>query len=286
MQVQIVFNPASGRYSPARVAKLAAAFVARGATVTTTSTGAGPVAVMATAEHLVVVGGDGTVRHVAYALAALERAPRLSVYAGGTVNLLAREWTGAHERRPRGMAAFAARVLAGDERPRFPIELDDGLFLSCAGAGWESVAVATVDVRLKRAIGRFAYAVSAVRSLVRWRPVGIVLVADGRTMACEGFHIAKGVHYAGRWRLADRMLGHEPVMQVVALRRARRRDLLRFWGALATGRSVAALPRVEVVECAVLIATADRAVPVQADGDLVGTLPMTFRVGERAIVLC
>lgn len=281
MQVQIVYNPASGRYSPARVAALAAAFAARGAGVTTTATGRGAVAVMAAADHVVVVGGDGTVRHVAHALAALERAPRLSVYAGGTVNLLAREWVG-----PRGATAFAARVLAGEERRRFPIALDEGLFLSCAGAGWESVAVATVDLRLKRAIGRLAYAVSAARSLSRWRPVPIVLVADGRTVACEGFHIARGVHYAGRWRLADRMLGHEPVMQVVALRRARRRDLLRFWGALVAGRSVARLPGVEVVECAVLTATAEGQLPVQADGDLVGMLPMTFRVGERAIVLC
>lgn len=281
MRVQIVFNPGSGHYSPRLVAAVARAFERRGATVTTTATGDAPPAVSAEADHVVVVGGDGTVRHVAHVLARMDAPPRLSVYPGGTVNLLAREWPGRH--RP---AAFAARVAGRTERARFAVEWEGGSFLCCAGAGWESAAVAAVDPRLKRVAGRFAYAVAAARLMLRWRPTPITLVADDRTIRCEGFHIAKGVHYAGRWRLAGQAFGHEPVMQLVALTRARRRDLARFWWALLRGRPVGELPRVIVVECRTLVASADAAMPVQADGDLIGTLPMTFIVARRAITTC
>lgn len=281
MHVEIVFNPASGRHSPRRLRALAAAFAARGARVTTTATGTGAPTLREDVDHVVVVGGDGTVRHVAGAVARLDRPVPLSVFPGGTVNLMAREWP-----RHRDLAGFAARVLRREERPRLAVGWDDGQFLCCAGAGWESVAVAAVDPRLKRVIGRLAYAVAGARSLLRWRPRPITLVADGQAIACEGFHIAKGLHYAGRWRLADRALGHEGVMQVVALRRARRRDLARFWMALVRGRPVGRLRGVTVIECRELVAAATERVPVQADGDLVGALPMTFRVADRAITTC
>lgn len=277
--MQILFNPASGRCSPRLVAAVAEALGRRGAAVTLTETGAGPPAIAAV-DHVCVVGGDGTLRHVAHALAAMADAPRLSAFPGGTVNLIAREWAGG-----RCVETFAERVLAAAARPHFAVRLGEaGLFLACAGAGWESAAVAEVDPRLKRRIGRLAYAASAVRALWRWTPPAITLVADGRRIACAGFHIAKGAHYAGPWRLGSRAWGAEPLMEVVALTRARRRDLLRFWWTLARGRPVGALPHVLVVACAEL--RAEGAWPVQADGDVVGVLPMTFRVAEAPLVLC
>lgn len=281
-RVQILYNVGSGRCSPKLVAHLAAAFRRRGAEVVSTETGRTPPAIAADADHVCVVGGDGTLRHVAHALAAMPSAPPLSAFPGGTVNLLAREWDGG-----ACVETFAARVLARAERSHFPVHLGDaGLFLACAGAGWESAAVAGVSPGLKRRIGRLAYAVSALRTLARWRAPQITLIADRRPVACGGFHIAKGVHYAGPWRLASRALGAEPLMQVVALTRARRRDLLRFWWTLARGSPVADLPGVVVIECATLDAEADTPWPVQADGDLVGTLPMRFRVAETPLGMC
>lgn len=286
MRVQILHNPASGRCSPRLTARLAAAFARRGAAVTLTETGRGPPEIAADADHLCVVGGDGTLRHVAHALAAMAEPPPMSAFPGGTVNLLAREWDGG-----RCAETFAARVLARTERSHLPVHLgDDGLFLVCAGAGWESAAVAAVSPRLKRWIGRAAYALSALRLFVRWRAPRIRLIADEREVICGGFHIAKGAHYAGPWRLAARAMGAEPLMHVVALTRAGRRDLLRFWWTLARGGTVAALPHVEAFDCAVLEVEiegeAGGAWPVQADGDVVGALPMRFRVAERAVRMC
>lgn len=279
--VQIIVNPASGRHSDARILALVGAFDALGAATVVTRTGGVPPAILDDAERVVVVGGDGTVRHVAHALSALAAPPPLAVFPAGTVNLLAREWGATPS-----VAAFAARVVTRDARARFAIGCEGGSFLCCAGAGWESVAVATASPRLKAVIGRLAYAVAAAARLATWKPPAITLLADERAIRCQGFHVAKGTHYAGPWRMADRRLAHEPVMQVVVLRRARRRDLVRFWWTLIVGRPVAALPHVEVVECATLVASAGSALPVQADGDLVGVLPMTFRVADRALMFC
>lgn len=280
-RVQILFNAAGGRCSPQRVARVADALRARGAAVTLTETGHAPPEI-AEVDHVCVIGGDGTLRYVAHALAQLDRPPPLSAYPGGTVNLLAREWDGG-----ACADAFATRVLAQQRRPHFPIEMDGrGLFLACAGVGCESAAVAGVSLPLKRRLGRVAYAWSALRLLARWRPPAIRLMLDGRVLTCGGFHVAKATYYAGPWRLASRALGPEPLMEVVLLTRARRRDLIRFWWTLARGRPVARLPNVEVVACRELHAEADAPWPVQADGDLVGTLPLTLRVAAVPLYFC
>src|SRR5699024_7885141 len=135
------------------------------------------------------------------------RAVTLSIYPTGTINLLAREAA-----YPRGAEAFAAFVLAGADRRRehFPVALGEGHFFACAGVGPDSLAVDRVSRRLKRAMGRLAYAVSVLKLLASWPRHAITLDADGRRVACEAFYVAKGRYYAGGWSFAPQARVHEP----------------------------------------------------------------------------
>jgi diacylglycerol kinase family enzyme len=280
--VQLFSNPNAGRHSRRKVAALAEALEARGASVLLSECANGPPRIAEEATHVCVVGGDGTVRHVADAVLRAARPVTLSIYPTGTINLLARE-----AGYPRRAGEFADLLLKdGPRRHHYPVAMGDSHFFACAGVGPDSLAVARVSRRLKRAIGRLAYAVAAVGLLLRWQRHRIELEAEGRTVSCEAFYVAKGRYYAGGWSFAKAARVGEPVLHVVVLRRARRRDYLRFVAALATGRDATELANVETFTCTTLQASADIALPIQADGDIVGTLPARLTISEVPLTFC
>lgn len=280
--VQLFSNPKSGRHSRRRVAALAAALEARGATVLLSESSGSAPHIADEATHVCVAGGDGTVRHVADAVIRQRRAVTLSIYPAGTVNLLALE-----AGYPREADEFAAFVLdRANRRKHFPVALNDSHFFACAGAGPDSLAVAQVSGKLKRTIGRFAYALAALKLLFAWPRHSIILDTGERQVRCEAFYVAKGRYYAGRWSFAKHARVGEPLLHVVALRQARRRDYLRFIAALAAGQEVSVLANVETFTCTSLHAMGNAAVPLQADGDIVDRLPVSLAVRQTPLIFC
>ncbi|HYI38895.1 MAG TPA: diacylglycerol kinase family protein [Allosphingosinicella sp.] len=281
--VQLFYNRTSGGHCPHRLAALRAGFEARGAKVLLSECGpAHPIEVGAETSHVCAVGGDGTLRHVALALARCGRRLPLSVYPAGTVNLVHRE-----RLFPLDPAGHALRLLAEDTGASLhPAALNDTFFLACASVGPDSRAAAEVSLALKARVGRLAYAWAMVRILIDWRRAPIRLAWDGGALDCEAFYVAKGRYFAGPWSFAPEAdLGH-PLLHVVALARARRRDFARFVFALWRGRRVDALPGVTAFTCTALEAQADVPLPIQADGDPVGTLPASIALHGETLGLC
>jgi len=280
--VQLVSNPSAGRHKAQRIAAVGRAFEELGATVHYTPCTSQPPPIRDDTTHVCVAAGDGTVRHVAGMMARAGHTVPLSIYPLGTINLLAME--AGYPRRPED---FARMVLTTTpSRQHYPVTIGDGYFFACAGVGPDSVAVARVSSRLKRAIGRFAYGVAMLGVLASWPRPRISLRLGEQTMACEAFYVAKGRYYAGRWSFAPAARVHHPVLHVVALTLARRRDYLRFILAVAMGSDLARLPNVEVLTCATLRAEAAEPLPVQADGDVVCSLPVTLTVAAAPLIFC
>jgi diacylglycerol kinase family enzyme len=281
--VQLFYNRTSGGHCPHRLAALRAGFEAKGARVILSECGpAHPIVVGEEVSHVCAVGGDGTLRHVAIALARCGRPLPLGVYPAGTVNLIHRERLFPLD--PEGQAARLLGEPSG--RPFHPAALNDTFFLACASVGPDSRAVAEVSLRLKARIGKLAYAVAFARILLDWRRAPIRLRWDGGELPCEAFYVAKGRYFAGPWSFAPEADIAEPVLHVVALARARRRDFARFAFALWRGRRVDALPGVTAFACTALEAEAEAPLPIQADGDPVGALPASIALHGEALSLC
>ncbi|MGZ8306973.1 MAG: diacylglycerol/lipid kinase family protein, partial [Allosphingosinicella sp.] len=157
---------------------------------------------------------------------------------------------------------------------------------ACASVGPDSRAVAAVSLELKARIGRLAYAWAFVRLLFDWKRSPIRLAWDGGALDCEAFYVAKGRYFAGPWSFAPEAEIGEPLLHVVALARARRRDFARFAWALWRGRRVDSLPGARAFTCTALEARSDSPLPVQADGDPVATLPASIALHEEALSLC
>lgn len=278
--IQIVSNPTAGSHSARKVAALADALERAGAKVLRSECGPGvDPQIDPRADHLCVVGGDGTISHAARAVIAAARPIGLSLYPAGTINLL-------HREAPCDLApdAFARRLLEQTEaRDHYAATLGDSLFLACASVGPDSAAVAAVSSRLKRRIGRLAYGVAFVGVLFHWPRPNIVLRSGGRTVACEAFYVAKCRYFAGPWSFAPDARGSDPLLHVVALEKATRWRYARFLVALLTGGSIEKVPGAICFTCTALEADCGEPLPVQADGDTAATLPVSIALREAPL---
>lgn len=278
--VQLFFNPLSGDYSLRRIARLREAFEQAGARVILAESSAAVAPVIdPDATHVCVAGGDGTVRHVVAAMAAGKSVLPVAQYPAGTINLLAREL--AYPARPQ---EFVARMLGKDpHRKNYAAAIHDSLFLCCASIGPDCHAVASVSPKLKRLVGRLAYGISFVTTLIRWPRPQLELVVGDKVHPCEAVYIAKGRYYAGPFAFAPRAALSDSKLHVVALKTARRRDFALFAVDLMLGRDPGERTGVISTTCTALEVRGAEGFPVQADGDIVAALPISVTASHKPI---
>jgi diacylglycerol kinase (ATP) len=284
-RVLIIANPAAGRAGPARrrLARVVAALRHLGCGVVVRHAG-GPgdverLARAAAAEFEVVVaaGGDGTVNAVANGLAGTPQP--FAVLPLGTANVLACEIG-----LPREAERLAAVIAAGPARPIWPGRVGDRLFLEMASSGFDAMTVAAVAPRLKRHLGRIAFAWAIFGCLMRYRACDLVVEIGGAEYRVAAAVAAKGRCYAGRYVIAPRASLAEPWLDLVLFQRSGRLAVLRYLAALLRGR----LPRradIAIVRCREAVVSGDARLPVQADGEIVGHLPMRIAIADRPLYL-
>jgi len=284
--ILIIVNPAAGRRRSAerRLRRLVTALERQGCCVVLRRAGprlgdAERLAREAEAEFdaIVAAGGDGTVHAVVNGLAG--RPIPIGVLPFGTANVLAREI--GLPRRPERLAAL---IAAAPARPIWPGRVNGRAFVMMASAGFDSEIVVSINDALKRRAGRLAFAWAALVQLCGYRPCELTVRADGIEHRAAAMIAAKGRYYAGPFVVApDANLG-EPTLELVLFRQAGRLAILRY----ALGLFLGVLPRlhdVTILRAREVMVTGDRVLPVQGDGEIVGHLPVTIRIGHDPLLL-
>ena len=234
--------------------------------------------------EIVVSGGDGTINE---ALQSIVGTPaRLGILPAGTANVLARELKlpfdaeRAAETVARGATRKVYAGLAFCEATRAR-----RYFLLMAGVGLDASVVKRVRPRLKRRVGEAAFWVSGLSHLASWEPVPFHVEIDGRKFPATFAAVGRAAHYGGELSITPRARLDAPEFEVCLINsRSRLRYLQLLAGAM----------RAEGIEgdrrgVRYLRATRARAegdgVLVQADGELIGELPMTFEIVPAPIKL-
>ncbi len=270
--IQIFANPTSGSFDRGTLDSFLTELQSRGVrTIMSWSTPGQYLVIDDEATAACAFGGDGTTRHVAEAVSACGRTVPLSVFPAGTVNLLAREMVG------RTGRADTANLPDAGLKSHYGAKINSALFMVCASVGPDSRAVAIVSSRLKRVIGRSAYALSFLGQWRRWPRETMTLSWDGGEIVCEAFYVAKGRYYAGPWSFAPHARVTDPLLHVVALLRADRRRYLKFMWAVMMNKVEEDANLIRFT-CTALDIKAENAAPVQADGDIITYLPATINV--------
>jgi diacylglycerol kinase (ATP) len=222
---------------------------------------------------VVAAGGDGTIAEVASGLAGT--AALLGILPLGTANVLAWELglPPGPERAARVLTAGRAAVLHpglarfGDGSSR--------LFVQMVGAGFDAAVVANLDLSLKRRIGKAAYVAQSARELFRYPFPRFTASLDGAEEEVASAIVTKGRLYAGRHLLAPGAAPGERGFRVALFRGVGPARAALYGAALPLDL----LPRLSGVEIRrasrIRLAAAPAVpVPVQADGDRAGLLPV------------
>lgn len=274
----LIVNPTSGGYSAAAIDRILHALTRNGLApvllTTATPQDAALFAARICAENedplILAAGGDGTVNGVLNGL--VPGSATLGVIPLGTSNVLAREL------QIETVDEALQRVIRGDSRSIAAGEAECGgerrRFLLMAGAGVDGAIVQGVRLREKRALGKLAYFLSALRLLPAWDSSFLRVVSGGRSMSCHSVIVCNASRYGGNFLLAPETDLFTPTFQVLCLKGGAvtylKLFLLLVLGRLTTSSSVQSFMASE------LEVSGEKA--VQLDGDYFGQGTSRFRV--------
>jgi YegS/Rv2252/BmrU family lipid kinase len=303
--VALIYNPASGQYSARRaavvqgvLAVLHQAGVEAEAFETNAPGSAGSYAQQAMrrgCDTILACGGDGTVHEILQCLVGTPVA--LGVVPLGTANALAQNLgmgSSPVEAVRYLLAATPVKVPvgrifycdnAGTEHSRY--------FTVAAGVGADALLMSRLDARLKR---RFGYILYLVEGLRVWATHSFPLFEAAFTFNGSGSRRVEQVSQllAVRVRSFGGALGklapgatlREGTLRLVAFKTRSRLDYLRFLLAAMAGRQTFSraveLLEVASVKCSALDGLC---VYVEADGELLGELPVRIEIAPQNLTL-
>lgn len=286
-RICVIFNPAArGDRAQARLRRLRE--VAGNAMLLPTAQAGHAVALAEQAARegcgtVVAAGGDGTINEVVNGLMRVpaDARPTLGVVPIGTANVYARElglpfgveaaWQVISAGRQRQVDVGEARSAGGMQR----------CFAQLAGAGFDALAIQSLDMKLKKRINWLAYVMSGVRVVARGLP-RLTVTADDRH--CEGcfVFIGNGRFYGGSFPLFPDARLDDGVLTVCVLEGGRAVDLMRYLPRMLVGTHPK-LADVHYFKAKQVRVESLQAIPTELDGELWGHCPAEFAVEAEAL---
>jgi len=232
-------------------------------------------AVGAGASDVVVRGGDGTVHEAIQGLVGAEA--RLAVWSAGTANVLARQLG-----MPSG-AEDVARVFVEGKTRRITLGCATSertgvrrYFFMMAGVGLDASVVRHVRPRLKRRVGEAAFWYAGLAHLAHWVPKEFTVEIGGERLKATYAAVGKAPWYGGGLAITPRARLDADEFEVCVINTHSRLRYLRLLAHAMRGGAPEGTRAVTYVRAPRLRAHGQA--QVQADGELIGELPMTFEI--------
>ena len=226
-----------------------------------------------------VLGGDGTVSEVVGAMAHGDTP--VGVLPGGTGNLVAGVLG-----VPRNIGA-AVRALVNGQRRTFDLgRLPDGRYFAfAAGVGVDVAMVERTSAGGKRHLGILSYAMTAAKAALTHERIQVSVEVDGSIVnasAVLAMVANAGSFFGDRFAIGPAVIPDDGELDLCLFMPENVRELFSIlWRLLR--RDFSLHPRMQFVRGRTFWIRTVTPVPVQADGDIVGTTPMEIRVAPKAI---
>jgi diacylglycerol kinase (ATP) len=245
----------------------------------------GQAAAEALGSLLVVIGGDGTVNEVTNGIAGT--GAELAVLPCGT---------GQDFGRTHGIPSSfddAVRVaLSGETRviDLGRVELDNGtsrLFANVGSVGMSGAVARRANAMTKRFGGRATFFYALTREFLAWQNTRVVVELDDGVRREGPMHdviVANGNWHGGGMKLAPDARQDDGAFDVVTIGDVNKLDFLTTAPKLYSGRYLSH-PKVELLRSSSVAISADQALPLEVDGEPIGTTPARFTVVPSALRL-
>jgi YegS/Rv2252/BmrU family lipid kinase len=233
----------------------------------------------------VVVGGDGTMNEVVNGVAGTDA--ELAVLPSGT----GQDFGRSHE-IPAGFDEAVRIVLEGETRAIDvgAVECDGGRsrFFANVGSAGMSGAVARRANSMSKALGgRATFYYALTREFLGWRNTDVVVeLADGvrREGRMHDVIVANGRWHGGGMQLAPEASQDDGLFDVVLIGDITKLDFATTSPKLYSGRYLEH-PKVELLRSPTVAIEATEPLPLEVDGEPIGTTPARFEVVPSALRL-
>jgi len=212
---------------------------------------------------IIAAGGDGTLNAVISGLAGSQTA--LGILPAGTMNVFAREMGIPYDNLPRAFEVIERGII--HEVDLF--QANHAPFIQMAGVGFDAMVIEETTWESKKMLGPLAYLLSAVKVLGETPPRMVVECADGRREEGVAVLAGNGGLYAGQFKLFPRASNCDSKLDILVFKEAGYRLVLDSLRGIALGGMDLAAS-VSYFQADDFTVRADRSVPVEVDGELLG----------------
>ena len=275
------YNPTAGRIglSPKRRQKLIESIHALGLEVTSVCSSPGPGTLsnshLENQDLIIVYGGDGTIHDVLEP--ALDLQLPVAVLPAGTANVLARELS-----IPRDPGR-ALRLLKEGRRTRIRLgKSGQNYFHLMAGVGLDSHIIDQTSTGLKRRFGVGSYWLAGLRAFRNLPLQPFEIYLDDSPVEATFAVISNSRYYGGHLLLAPAADVTQDCLDICLFTSRDRKRYFTYLMRVLTGSHVE-LPDVHYVKAKEISVRGEPSIPVQMDGEVIGTLPMDFKVARRSV---
>lgn len=279
-RIAVILNPAA-RGERARRLQARIAALAEGAVLFSTSRSGEAESLARSAvkdgfQIIVAAGGDGTVNEVVNGIAGTDAT--LGLLPLGTMNVFATELG-----LPANDLERCWQLIAGKQTRRVDLPSANGKhFVQLAGVGFDAQVVKETSRAFKRSFGPLSYVVSAAQIAARQPPRLRIESENAITEEGSFVLVGNGRLYGGPFPFFKQAVIDDGLLDVVIFKRLNYIEIVRYLQDVIFSSQITS-PEVEYIQTKSLRVTSDTPVPVEIDGELIGTCPVEFNIRNRAL---
>jgi len=276
----VILNPAA-RSEKAKRWRARVESVARGCVICATSR-AGEAETLARNaaqegfEKIVAAGGDGTINEVVNGLAGSNAA--LGLLPIGTMNVFATELG-----LPAHDLQLCWNIIQSENTRLVDLPSANGkYFVQLAGVGLDAQVVKETSLTLKRSFGPLSYLISAAQIAAR-QPPRLFLESENSSIDEGSFVlVGNGRLYGGPFPFFKQALIDDGLFDVIVFKQLGYLEIIKYLQDVFFSSEIR-VPEIEYFQTRQLRVTSDSEVPVELDGELVGSCPVEFQLQERTL---
>ena len=229
------------------------------------------------ATRVISVGGDGTVHEIVNSI--YGKGVELGVVPLGTGNDFARTIGTPLDPEQAARVALTGRTSAIDLG-----QVDGEIFMNVAGVGYDAEVAAEANRMGMLINGQITYITSLLKMLVKYRCADVTIDIDGRAMSGRILLVAvgNGKYYGGGMKITPGAVIDDGVFEIVVAGDLTRLETLMTLPKVYTGRHIEHPKASTHTGRRVRIESRER-LSVHADGEIVATTPVEFRILENAL---
>jgi YegS/Rv2252/BmrU family lipid kinase len=226
-------------------------------------------------ETVVAAGGDGTVNEVVNGIAGSDAA--LGLLPVGTMNVFATELGIPANNLRKCWEIIEAGHIRKVDLPR----ANHQAFVQLAGIGFDAQVVQETNLDFRKQFGPLSYLVAATQIASR-TPPNLVVEANGRHKHGSFVLVGNGRFYGGPFILFNDAKIDDGKLDVLIFKNLGYIDIVRYLSGIVF-RTHVDLPDVEYFQTRKAVVRSADDVPVEVDGDVIGSLPVTFRMSPSKL---